>query len=92
MSSTMRQLAAAAIVAVATASTAAGAASNMYKCIEGGRTVYQQQACAVHPDPEPAASAARAMTKASAVAEPAVAGERKVKRPSLPSSAPATPR
>lgn len=89
----MRQLAAVAAAALVAVSWAAGAAPQMYKCIEGGRTVYQQQACAVHPDPEPAASAVHAAVKASAVASPTSAGERKVKRPSPPaSSVPATPR
>jgi hypothetical protein len=89
----VRQLAAAAVLVLAAVPCAAGAAPQMYKCVEGGRTVYQQQACPVHPDPDPAASAAHTAMKASAAAEPASAGEHKVRRP-LPaaSSAPATPR
>jgi hypothetical protein len=88
----MRRLAVAVAVVFAALPCAAGAAPTMYKCIEGGRTVYQQQACPVHPDSEPAASAAPFATKASAAAEPA-AGERKVKRPSPAASpASATPR
>jgi hypothetical protein len=88
----MRRLAVAAALVFTAVPFTADAAPTMYKCIEGGRTVYQQQACPVHPDAEPAASAARAATKASAAAEPA-AGERKVKRASpAASSASATPR
>ena len=57
------------------------AASQMYKCVENGRTVYQQQAC--NPQPEPAASAAS--DAASLAGKP-------LKRPSAASSAPATRR
>jgi hypothetical protein len=90
MSMSARQLAAATTFALVAAPEAAGAASQMFKCVEGGRTVYQQQACAVRADPEPAASAP---PTASSAAEPASAGARKIKRPSpAASSAPATPR
>jgi hypothetical protein len=65
------------------------AASQMYKCVENGRTVYQQQAC--NPQAE-AASAAHAAPPASAASDASSAAAKKVKRPSSPSSAPATPR
>jgi len=64
------------------------AASQMYKCVENGRTVYQQQAC--NPQPEAAASAAKA--PASAASDASSAAGKKVKRPSPASSAPAMPR
>jgi hypothetical protein len=64
------------------------AAAQMYKCVENGRTVYQQQAC--NPHPEAAASAAKA--PASAAADASSAAGKKVKRPSPASSAPATSR
>ena len=35
------------------------AASKLFKCVEGGRTVYQQQACSPSAQPEVAASAPR---------------------------------
>jgi len=96
-----RHLAAAAAFALAAhAAGNAAAAAQMFKCVEGGRTVYQQQACSVSSQPDPAASAphaaskaSAAASKASAAADPASAGARKVKRPSpTASSAPATPR
>ena len=83
----------AAALALATFAGSVGAASKMYKCIEGGRTIYQQQACAVRPQPEAAASAPNAAAQASATAASASAGARKVTRSSPPaSSSPATPR
>ena len=82
------------IVRLATAlALAAGgdavAAAKMYKCIENGRTVYQQQACNPQPQAETAASAARPQASAAADAS---AAAKKVKRPSPASSANATPR
>ena len=74
-------------VAVAIAGDAF-AASQMYKCVENGRTVYQQQAC--NPQPEPAASAAR--PAASAPSDAASPAGKPLKRPSAASSAPATRR
>ena len=69
------------------------AASQLFTCVEGGRTVYQQQACSVSSQPEVAASAPRATAKASAPASGAAsAAPRKVKSSSPASSAPATPR
>lgn len=86
------QVAASALCSLAGAGTDAAATTQMFKCVEGGRTVYQQQACSVSSQPEPA-SAPRAASKASAAADPASAGALKVKRPSpAASSAPATPR
>jgi hypothetical protein len=64
------------------------AAPQMYKCVENGRTVYQQQAC--NPQPEAAASAAKA--PASAASDASAAAGRKLRRPSPASSAPAAPR
>jgi hypothetical protein len=70
----------------------AGAAPQMYKCVEGGRTVYQQQACPVTPQADaPAASAPK--PAASAASDAASAAARKLRRPLPPaSSVPATPR
>ena len=70
-------------------STGAFAAPQMYKCVENGRTVYQQQACNPQPPAEAAASAARA---AAAAPSEAPAAAKKVRRPPPASSAPATPR
>jgi hypothetical protein len=75
----------AAALALALASDAF-AASQMYKCVENGRTVYQQQAC--NPQPEPAASAARPATSAASAATSAVL--RPLRRQSPASSEPAT--
>jgi len=76
------------------------AASQLHKCIDGGRTVYQQQACSPSAQPETPVSvaahpsAANAAAKASApVAHAAATPPGKVKAsPSPASSAPATPR
>jgi hypothetical protein len=80
--------------------TAAFAASQLFKCVEGGRTVYQQQACSPSSQPEPPpgtatkASAPTSMAKASAPAGQAtLVSQGKVKMPPSPaSSALATPR
>jgi len=64
------------------------AAPQMYKCVENGRTVYQQQAC--NPQPEAAVPTAKAPASAPAAASSAAA--KKLRRPSPASSAPATPR
>jgi len=65
-------------------------ASKLFKCIEGGRTVYQQQACSATSEPAPSAPAPAAKSSgadvASAPARPAV------RPPSPASSASATPR
>jgi hypothetical protein len=69
------------------------AAAQLYKCVDGGRTVYQQQACSVSTQPEAAASAPRLAAKASApAADAASAASRKLRSSSPASSAPATPR
>ncbi|MEO5845804.1 MAG: hypothetical protein ABIQ33_13285 [Caldimonas sp.] len=72
----------------------AGAGAQLFKCVDGGRTVYQQQACAVSTQPEVAASAPRIGAKASAaVADAAPVPTRKIRSPASPaSSAPAKPR
>ena len=73
-----------------TASWSAAATPQLFKCIESGRTVYQQQACSVSSQIEPAASAPHASTKAS---EPATKVAARVKPATAPaSSAPATSR
>jgi len=73
------------------------AASQLHKCVDGGRTVYQQQACSPSAQPETPVSVAAhpsAAAKASApVAHAAATPPGKVKAsPSPASSAPATPR
>ena len=76
------------------------AASQLHKCIDGGRTVYQQQACSASAQPETPVSvaaqpsAANAAAKASApIAHAAAVAPAKVRAsPSPASSAPATPR
>jgi len=80
--------------------TAAFAASQLFKCVEGGRTVYQQQACSPSSQPEPPpgmaakASAPASLAKASAPAGQAtLVSQSKLKTPPSPaSSALATPR
>jgi len=70
------------------------AASQLYKCVDGGRTVYQQQACSPSTQPESAASAAQATARVSAaVTDPAASAPRRIRASSAPaSSALATPR
>lgn len=93
MSPAHRRLVAALAGATAAALSGAGVAgSQLFKCVEGGRTVYQQQACPPSSQPEPAASAPNAAAKASAPALATAADGRKVRSPSPASSAPATPR
>ena len=86
MTATITRLAAALALAVA---SDAFAAAQLYKCVENGRTVYQQQAC--NPQPESAA-ASTTRPPASAASDASAAAARKVKRPWPASSAPATPR
>ena len=84
---------AAAFAVAALAAVDAGAASQMFKCVEGGRTVYQQQACSASAASDAPASAPRGTAKASAAAEGASAAARKPRPASLAaSSVPATPR
>ena len=66
------------------------AAPQMYKCVENGRTVYQQQACNPQPAAEPAASAAH--PPASAASDASATATKKIRRPSPASSASAMPR
>lgn len=70
------------------------AASQLFKCVDGGRVVYQQQACPVSSQPDGAASAARIGAKASApMADASTAAPRKLRSSASPASAvPATPR
>ena len=69
------------------------AASQLYKCVDGGRTVYQQQACSVSSQPEAAATGPNTATKASTPAADAASAAPRKLRPSSPaSSVPATPR
>jgi hypothetical protein len=70
------------------------AASQLFKCVEGGRTVYQQQACPVSAQTEPTASSPRGIAKADAAPTSASAAvSNRLKPVSLAaSSAPAKPR
>jgi hypothetical protein len=87
-----RRFAAAAVAIALTAPCGASfGASKLFKCIEGGRTVYQQQACSVTSEPAPSATVpttvkASGAEAASATARPAV------RPPSPASSASATRR
>ena len=82
-------LAAALALALATPKIAT-AGAQLFKCVEGGRTVYQQQACPLSSQPE-GASAPRAAAKASGPAEPALAAARKIKPSSSTPPASAVP-
>jgi hypothetical protein len=96
----MRVVVSVAIALVASTSSGddAIAALQMYKCIIGGRTVYQQAACPA--DADPAASAPVHSAAASASVKPASSAERaapaaarRLRPPSAKaSSVPATPR
>jgi hypothetical protein len=69
------------------------AGTQLFKCVDGGRTVYQQQACSVSSQPDPAASAPRPGAKASGPAAETVSSTapRKLRASSSPASAaPAT--
>lgn len=85
------------VVAVAAATAfawlggAAFGASQLFKCVDGGRTVYQQQACPVSSQPEPASAPARLTARTGAASAEAASAPRKVKPSSPVSSAPATP-
>jgi hypothetical protein len=83
-------LAAAVAAAVAAATGAALAGPQLFKCVDGKRTVYQQQACSVSTQPEPVAHAPEAAARAGV--EAASAAGRKVTPPPPASSAPAKPR
>ena len=70
------------------------AKSQLYKCVDGGRTVYQQQACSPSTQPDAASTVPAAMAKASAPgADSASSAPRRVRSlPSPASAALATPR
>jgi hypothetical protein len=95
---TLARLAAAAgLLAFAAAGPTSLAATQMFKCIIGGRTVYQQQACPADADPPKAAASAgvasNASSSASAAAPSPGAAPRKPRPAEHPaSSVPATPR
>jgi len=93
MTRTDRRLAAV-LVGASLAWPCAGAfaASQLHKCVDGGRTVYQQQACSPSAQPEPVATAPHASSKASAPStDTASIAPRKIKAPSAAASAaPAT--
>ncbi len=83
--------AAAASLLLGVPSWSMAASPQLFKCVEGGRTVYQQQACPVTSQPEPAASGPAATTKIAS--EPATKVAVRLRPASPPaSSAPATPR
>ncbi len=93
MSTPLRHLGAVAAGALFAATCADTlAAAQMFKCVDGGRTVYQQQACSVSSQPDGAASAPRIGAKASApVADAVSAAPRKLRSSASPASAvPAT--
>jgi hypothetical protein len=101
MSPLQRRAALLLLGALLTAScTGAFAASKLYKCVDGGRTVYQQQACPPSAQPEAAASAATKASAPSSLAKASTSGgdaeavaPRKVTAPSSSaSSASAKPR
>ena len=83
----------AAATALAWPSGAAFGASQLFKCVDGGRTVYQQQACPLSSQAEPASAAPRlsARTGVASTETAASAPPRKVKPTSPASSGPATP-
>jgi len=82
--------AAAAAIALTTLRGAGFGASKLFKCIEGGRTVYQQQACSA--TAEPAVSAPPPAAKASGVDAASAAARPALRPPSPASSASATSR
>jgi hypothetical protein len=67
------------------------AAPQLFKCVDGGRTVYQQQACPVTSQAEPAASAAHGSAKVASEPAPRVTARLKPASPPA-SSGLATPR
>lgn len=69
---------------------ASAAGPQLFKCMDGSRTVYQQQACAVTSQVEVAASGSRASSKAAS--EPIAKVARIKPASSTASSALATPR
>ena len=93
MTRTDRRLAAV-LVGASLAWPCAGAlaASQLHKCVDSGRTVYQQQACSPSAQAEPVTSAPHASAKASGpTTDTASIAPRKIKAPSAAASAaPAT--
>ena len=87
MTSTTARLAATLALSL---SADAFAAPQMYKCVENGRTVYQQQAC--NPQPQVESAAGTVHPPASAASSASSATTTKLRRPSPASSVPATPR
>ena len=87
---------AALLVGASLAGTGASAfaASQLYKCVDSGRTVYQQQACSPSTQPDAASTVSPAMAKSSAPsADPASSAPRRIRAlPSPASAALATPR
>lgn len=75
------------------ASSSMAATPQLFKCVDGGHTVYQQLPCPLTAQVESAASGARAPAKAQAASEPAGKIAARLRPASPPaSSAPATPR
>jgi hypothetical protein len=87
-----RLVAATALATLALAGSGSFAATQMFKCIIGGRTVYQQQACPADAEaPKAATTTAASSPPASAAASSAA--PRKPKPGVTPASTvPATPR
>jgi hypothetical protein len=67
------------------------ASPQLFKCVEGGRTVYQQVACPLTAQVEAAASGAQPSAKAASEPTRKVASRIRPASPTAP-SAPATPR
>ncbi len=82
------------VVATAFASPwgAAFGAPQLFKCVEGGRTIYQQQACPVSAQAEPTPGAPRVAARTAAASTDAASAPpaRRIKPPSPASSEPAT--
>jgi Domain of unknown function (DUF4124) len=82
--------AAASLSLLLVASWSTAGSPQLFKCVEGGRTVYQQQACPVTAQLEPMANSPHPATQASEPA-PKIAARLKPASPASPaSSAPAT--
>ena len=72
-------------------SSSMAASPQLFKCVDGGHTVYQQLPCPLTAQVESAASGARASANAQAASEPAAKFTARLKpAPSPASSAPAT--
>jgi hypothetical protein len=85
-----RLAAATGVVAFAVVGHHASAATQMFKCIVAGRTIYQQQACPVTAEPPASATASGAIPGAASAATESSAA-RKIKPASrAASAAPAT--